>query len=375
VKRLVLIGGGHSHVEVVRRLGLRPSVSLHVMLVSPQRFTPYSGMLPGLIAGHYDYLDCHIDLVGLCAASSVEWVQDAVVGLDPAQREFRLASGARVGYDLASIDIGSAPPPAPDAPADSQDIPVKPTETFLAWWDQVRIRAKRSRLRLLTVGGGAAGVEVTLAMQHRLRAEGVRASFSIATMEPCILASHSPRVRRCFEQVLRARGVGVLSGAKVVGVEAGIAQLDSGARVEADGLVWALGPKAASWPAAAGVATDEAGFVLVDRHLRSISHPDLFAAGDIATLRDRPHPKSGVYAVRHGPPLEENLRRTLSGERLLAYAPQRTALALISTGDKYAVASWGPLTARGAWVWHWKDRIDRKFMARYRVSSSATPGS
>ncbi len=375
MKRLVLVGGGHSHVEVIRRLGLRPSVSLHVTLVSPQRFTPYSGMLPGLIAGHYDYLDCHIDLAGLCAASSVEWVQDAVVGLDPGQRVFRLASGARIGYDVASIDIGSAPPPEPGASPDRQDMPVKPTEIFLGWWDQLRARAKRSRLRLLTVGGGAAGVEVTLAMQHRLRTEGVQASFSIATMDACVLAGHPPRVRRCFEQVLRARGIGVLSGARVTCVEAGIAHLNSGARVEADGLVWALGPKAASWPAQAGIATDGTGFVLVDRHLRSISHPEVFAAGDIATLRDHPHPKSGVYAVRHGPPLAENLRRALSGERLVAYAPQRTALALISTGDQYAVASWGPLSARGAWVWRWKDRIDRQFMARYRVSSPVSPGA
>ena len=370
MKRLVLVGGGHSHGEVIRRLRMHPSTGLHATLVSPQRFTAYSGMLPGLIAGHYDYLDCHIDLEALCVAACIDWMPDAVTALDPARRVFALASGGSIGYDLASIDIGSAPPPGRDDPATRFDVPVKPTETFLAWWDAMRGRAQRSTLRFLTVGGGAAGVEVTLAMQHRLRSEGVRAMFSIATMDACVLASHPAKVRRHFERVLRERNVGVLVGARVTEVEDGVARLDSGARIEADALVWALGPEPAQWPGAAGLATDATGFVLVDRHLRSISHPELFAAGDIATLRDHPHPKSGVYAVRHGPPLAENLRRTISGERLVTYVPQRRALALISTGNRSAVASWGPLAAHGDWVWRWKDRIDRQFMARYRIAAA-----
>ncbi len=368
MKRLVLVGGGHSHVEVIRRL--RPSMGLHATLVSPQRFTAYSGMLPGLIAGHYDYLDCHIDLEALCAAACVDWMPDAVTALDPAQRVFALASGGSIAYDLASIDIGSAPPPDRADPAIRSDVPVKPTEAFLTWWDALRGRAKASTLRILTVGGGAAGVEVTLAMQHRLRSEGVPAIFSIATMDARVLASHPVGVRRHFERVLRERNVGVLAGARVTEVEDGVARLDSGARMEADALVWALGPRPVQWPGAAGLATDEAGFVLVDRHLRSISHPELFAAGDIATLRDHPHPKSGVYAVRHGPPLAQNLRRTIAGERLVTYVPQRRALALISTGNRSAVASWGPLSAHGDWVWRWKDRIDRQFMARYRIAAA-----
>ncbi len=370
MKRLVLVGGGHSHVEVIRRIGLRPSIGLHVVLISPQRHTPYSGMLPGLIAGHYDYAAAHIDLQTLCAASSVEWEPDAVVGMDLAQRSIQCASGKRIGYDIASLDIGSAPPPDSRHALSLTDVAVKPTETFLNWWDGVRERARTRSLRLLTVGGGAAGVEVTLAMQHRLQSEGARASFSIATMGGAILAEHPAAVRRRFERVLRERGIGLLVGARVSAIEGGVARLDSGARMDVDALVWALGPKAAPWPRQSGLATDEHGFVLVDSHLRSISHPEVYAAGDIATLQPHAHPKSGVYAVRHGPPLAENLRRALAGEKLVSYAPQRLALALISTGDRHAVASWGPLCVGGAWVWRWKDRIDRGFMARYRPSGS-----
>ncbi|MCC7546665.1 MAG: FAD-dependent oxidoreductase [Burkholderiales bacterium] len=367
MKRLVLIGGGHSHVEVIRRIGMRPSPGLHVTLVSPQRHTPYSGMLPGLVAGHYDYAECHIDLQALCAAACVDWVADAAAGLDLPRRTCTLQSGAGIGYDIVSLDIGSAPPPDRQAPRPGREIGIKPTETFLGWWDDLRVRARVRPLRLLVVGGGAGGIEMTLAMQHRLQSEGARATFSIATMERSILAGHPPGVRRRFARVLQARGIGVLTGARVTHLDAGGAWLDSGAQLEADGVVWALGPVAAQWPGRAGLATNERGFVLVDRHLRSISHPEVFAAGDIATMRERAHPKSGVYAVRHGPPLAENLRRTLAGEKLVTYSPQRVALALISTGERCAVASWGPLSLHGAWVWRWKDRIDRGFMARYRA--------
>lgn len=372
MKRLVLVGGGHSHVEVIRRIGLQPSVGVHVTLISAQRHAAYSGMLPGLIAGHYRYQDCHIDLEALCAASSVQWTCDTVVALDPARRTLDCASGARIGYDVASLDIGSAAPPDPARPVAGGAVAIKPTETFLDWWDALRARARTRPLRLLTVGGGSAGVEVTLAMQHRLRAEGVHASSSLATRGATILEGYCAAARRHFERVLRERGIGVLVGARVTAFEDGVARLDSGARMEIDALLWALGPTAAAWPGRSGLATDEDGFVLVDRHLRSVSHPEVFAAGDIASLAQGAHPKSGVYAVRHGPPLAENLRRTLAGERrLVSYVPQRFALALISTGDRRAVAAWGPWSAHGAWVWRWKDRIDRGFVARYRRPQAA----
>ncbi|MCW5619654.1 MAG: FAD-dependent oxidoreductase [Burkholderiales bacterium] len=364
MKRLVLVGGGHSHLEVIRRIGQHPSVGLHVTLVAPQRFKACSDMLPGLIAGHYQHADCHIDLEALCGTACVDRMADTVVGLDAQQRMVHCASGASIAYDLASLDIGSAATYAPQG----MEVAVEPGEAFLAYWDALRQRAQSRVLHIVTVGGGASGIEMTLSMQHCLNQAGCRAHLSIAASNRTILPEHPAHVRRYFERVLRERGVGLLTGARVTRIEDQTVWLDSGAHLVADHVVWALGPRAAEWPAHAGLAADEHGFVLVDRTLRSTSHPEIFAAGDIAGMRDHSRPKSGVHALRQGQVLAENLMRTLGGQRLVRYAPQRLAPALITSGDRHAAASWGGLSVHGAWVWRWKDRRDRERMARYRVA-------
>jgi selenide,water dikinase len=324
-------------------------------------------MLPGLIAGHYDYAACHIDLEALCRASGVRFMRDVVTGIDPIGRTLTCASDARCVFDLVSLDIGSALTRDLLCHDDRQGVPVKPSEHFLDAWAQLITRARRQRLRILMIGSGAAGVEVTLAMQHRLRTEQARrADFVIVSASERILPGHSDGVRRRFERVLRERDVEVHLNSSVGEVDGNIVRLASGGRLAADWIVWAHGPRASDWVRAGGLCTDERGFVLVDQQLRSISHPLVFAAGDIASIRGHPRPKSGVYAVRQGPPLAANLRSALAGGALRRYWPQRQALALISTGDRHAVASRGRLSLEGAWVWRWKDRIDRKFMRRYR---------
>jgi len=325
-------------------------------------------MLPGLIAGHYDYSSCHIDLEALCRFARVRFVRDVVVGIDPVAHRLDCASSARLSYDLVSLDIGSAHTRDILHPSSTGGVPVKPTEHFLERWAAAVERAEQQRLCIVMVGAGAAGVEVTLAMQHHLSATNAcPARFSIVSASAEILPGHSAGVRKRFERILHARNVDIHLESKVAAVGEREVRLESQRVLEADWVVWSLGPRASEWIARSGLQTDDAGFVLVDRHLRSVSHPAVFAAGDIASMRDHPRPKSGVYAVRQGPPLAANLRAVLVDQPLQPYHPQRRALALISTGDRYAIASWGELSLEGAWVWRWKDHIDRRFMARYRV--------
>lgn len=219
------------------------------------------------------------------------------------------------------------------------------------------------------VGAGAAGVEVLLAMQHRLRALAPAAdiAFHLVGDAETLLAGHNARVRAIFKRVLEARGVTVHLGHAVERVGRGLLHLVGGGTLEADAVIWATGASAPSWPRLSGLAVDDRGFIRVDERLQSISHPGVFAAGDIASVDGHPRPKNGVYAVRAGPPLAANLRRALTGQALAAWTPQTRALALISTGDRYAVASRGGLALEGSWVWRWKNGIDRRFIRRYRV--------
>jgi selenide,water dikinase len=193
--------------------------------------------------------------------------------------------------------------------------------------------------------------------------------FSLVTMTDTIMPDHCTGVRKRLERTLAQRAITVHVRSRVVRQEGDGVLLESGVRLQADCIFSALGAQPSAWLAQAGLKTDAAGFVLVGETLQSLSHPEVFAVGDIASMAQHPRPKSGVYAVRQGPPLADNLRRLVSGQVLEPYLPQPIALNLISTGDKYAVASWGALAWEGAWVWRWKDRIDRRFMRRYRFGA------
>lgn len=368
-RHLLLVGGGHSHVEVIRRFALAPEPGAAITLVSPDRLTPYSGMLPGHVAGHYSRNECHIDLDLLCRAAGVIRVESAVRGLDLDNRLARCGNDDALPFDILSIDTGSVSATNAVAGADRHGIAVRPVAGFLQHWDRILSSATgaKSALRIVVVGAGAAGVELILAMHHRVHEARGNARFTLLSDGPAILASHPSRLQRQFMDTLNARGIELRLDSAVQGVDAGALLLRGGERLAADEVFWVTGAAAPSWPAASGLSVDARGFIAVNAKLQSLSHPRVFAAGDIASMVDAPRPKSGVYAVRQGPPLAANLRRALRGEALLDYHPQRQVLALISDGSRYAMASYGPLAWGGAWVWRWKDRIDRGFMRRYRT--------
>lgn len=362
--RLLLVGGGHSHLAVLKSFGDAPPAGVSLTLLSPGRYALYSGMIPGLVAGHYRLEDCRIDLAPLADRAGASFLEDSAVEIDPARCDVTTARGERLPYDLLSLDVGSEGTAAPGAgPA----LRVRPIELFLRNWQRLRESARRGEVaRIAVVGGGAAGIELLLAMQHALSPAAVQ--FALFSDSP-VLAGHGESTRRIVSRILAERGIEVHAGRKVLAAVAGGLEVEGGGRFEAQATVWATGARAPAWIAACGIGTDPLGFVEVSDALQSRSHPEIFAAGDVATLAGKAGPKSGVIAVRQGPALARNLRLALAGRALQPFrAPART-LALISCGDRYAAASWGPLALRGAWLWRWKDRIDRRFVARYRVDT------
>src|SRR6516162_3803169 len=371
---LVLAGGGHAHVRVLKGFGMRPVPGVRVTLITRDVETPYSGMLPGYVAGHYSFEECHIDLGRLARFAGARLIRDEAIGLDRTGRFVRCCAHPPIRWDLLSIDIGSAPR-AEDVPgAAEHTIAVKPIARFARRWEALLVRATRMpRLRLTVVGGGAAGVELALSAQHRLAGLCEDAVEVTLVTREALLPSHNTRVRRLFERILAERGVAVLTGRAVVRVEPGMLICSDGTHIAFDEALWVTEAGAAPWLAETGLPLTADGFIAIDETLRSTGDPSIFATGDVATMIAHPREKAGVYAVRQGPPLAANLRRALAGKPVRRAVPQHRGLALIGTGDRHAVASRGPLAAYGASLWQLKDWIDRRWMRRYRELPEMVP--
>jgi selenide,water dikinase len=362
----VLVGGGHAHVHVLKSFGMRPVPGVRVTLVTRGVETPYSGMLPGYVAGHYSFEECHIDLGRLATFADARLIHDEAVGLDHAQGLVLTRRHPPIRYDSLSIDIGSMPR-SDDVPGAAEHaIAVKPIACFAERWEVLLKRAaEMPRLRLAVVGGGAGGVELALSAHHHLRQlKGDAVEVTLVTKQ-ALLPSHNRRVRHLFEQILSERRIAVLAGTPIVRVEPGMLLCNDGAFIEFDEALWVTEAGAAPWLTDTGLPLTPDGFLAVDNRLRSTGDPRIFAAGDVATMVGHPREKAGVYAVRQGPPLAANLRRALAGKRLRRAVPQKRALALIGTGDAQAVASRGPWAACGPRLWRLKEWIDRRWMRRY----------
>lgn len=361
-RRLILIGGGHSHIEVIRQAGLQSPPG--VTLVSPEALTPYSGMLPGHIAGHYTHSQCHIDLPALCRKAGVDYVQDRVCTIVPGTADVTLDTGRRLPWDVLSIDIGSVQRLVV-AGAAEHAVPMRPVSGLLRAWEAYLARAGTAAVAdIVMVGGGGAGLEVMLAMHHRLRALDIALPQMTIVTDGELLPGHGRFAAVLMQRACARAGIRIFTHEPVTGVSQD-AVMTGKRNITAGLILWATGPAAAPWVATTGLVTDRAGFLLVRDTLQSVTDARIFAAGDIATLEHAPRPKVGVYAVRQGPVLAMNLLRALRGEAPTTYHAQRRALALFATGGQHAVASYGPLAWSGEWIWRWKDRIDRGFMARY----------
>jgi selenide, water dikinase len=371
---IVLVGGGHAHVHVLAAFGQWRDPQARVTLIARDLMTPYSGMLPGVIAGLYTSEQAHIDNEKLAAATGTRLVHAAASEIDHAGKQVICDGHPPVPYDVLSLDVGSTPSLDAIPGAREHGIAVKPIGGFLEEFDALRAECAKPNgpRRIAVIGGGAGGVELLLSVRTRLRADAVRDgrdpdvfSFQLITAGD-ILQTHNARVRNAFRRVFAARRIALLENHRVAALRPGFIDLADGNALPADAVFIVTQASAPGWFAATDLQRDEGGFIAVGPTLQSLNDPSVFAAGDCAALVENPREKAGVYAVREGPPLAENLRRLAHGESPRAWRPQATHLALISTGERYAVASRGPFKLEGAWLWTLKDRIDRRWMDRYK---------
>lgn len=374
LRDIVLIGGGHSHVGVLKRFAMKPVPGVRLTLVCRDTHTPYSGMLPGYVAGHYEYDDVHIDLSRLAEFAGARFYRDEAIGIDRRNKRVLCKHRPDVPWDLLSINIGSSPRVNDVSGAAEHAVPVKPINGFNERWLSLLERAETHEgpLSIGVVGAGAGGVELTLAMQHRLRREYKargkavdQLSFHLFDSANELLPTHNDRVREAFGGTLKSRGVHFHLGSPVTQVQAGLLKTEAGQTVHLDEILWVTRAGGPAWLQDTGLALDDGGFIRCRDTLQTETDDDIFAAGDIANVVDHPREKAGVFAVRQGPPLAENLRRRALGKTPKRFVPQKNWLALISTGDKYAIASRGERFTQGKLVWQWKNWIDRRFMKKF----------
>jgi len=360
LKQLVLLGGGHAHLQVLREFAARPLASAALTLVSPHPQFVYSGMVPGLVAGHYRSDELMVDLQPLAAAARAGFVQSAATAIDASSRSVTLANGERLHYDVLSVDIGGVMDRDTIPGAREHALFMRPMEQFASLWGGLLELAQQRSLSVVVIGGGAGGVELAMALQHRL--EG-RARVSLVTGGPAPMPSHPPAVQERARRALRRCGVTLFEDSCERIATDHVLLAGHGGRLACDAPVMAIGSSAPPCLRSSGLMLDEQGWIATGPTLQSTSHPEVFAAGDVATRTDAPRPKSGVYAVRAGMPLALNLRRFIGGGPLQSHASSPRSLNLMSCGRRYAIASWGGWSAEGRWVWWWKDRIDRGFVA------------
>ncbi|KAG7667090.1 putative Selenide, water dikinase [Nannochloris sp. 'desiccata'] len=422
-KDLVLVGGGHAHVQVLRRFGMKPIPGLRVTLITPDVQTPYSGMLPGYVSGFYTYDDCHIDLVRLARFANARLIHATARGVDLSSQEVLLVDRPSLQYDILSLNIGIAPSTLDIPGAAQYTVPVKPISTFALRFQQMVKDASTTSnangaagisnsdnvlnglnptlYRVAVVGGGPSGVELACAVQYRLTQERIRVGFSeedasksirvVLISKGDILSGVAAYARKAFLPLLKERNIEVHevnaasaidnndiktknvgarskgSAGGVISVGQNVLTLSNGTLIPFDTCLWSTQAGATGWLARSGLPTDERGFLRVNEYLQAENGPsNVFGAGDCTTNVANPRPKAGVYAVRAGMPLAENIASYAQNKPLHPWHPQSSHLNIISAGSRYAIAVKGKwLGVQGAALWTWKDWIDRKFMAKF----------
>jgi selenide,water dikinase len=360
VKELVLVGGGHTHALVLKRWGMAPVPGVRLTLINPGPTAPYTGMLPGHIAGHYPREALEIDLVRLARFAGARLILGAVDAIDPVARRASVPGRAPLAYDLLSVDIGITSDMA-DLPGFADHaVAAKPLARFADRW--AAFCAGDGPVRIAVIGGGVAGVELALACAERMRGLGRAAQVAVID-RGAILDGWPGRVR--LWQAMDAYGIQRIEGAAPTEVTQDAVILSDGREVASEFTIGAAGAVPHPWLATCGMDMRD-GFMVVDDQLRSVSHPEIYGAGDCVHLSHAPRPKAGVFAVRAAPVLAWNLRADLVGAQRRRFRPQRDFLKLVSLGGREALAEKAGWTWSGPAMWRWKDRIDQRFMDNLR---------
>ena len=376
VRDLLLLGGGHSHVQVLKHFAMHPVPGVRLTLISDDYVSPYSGMVPGYIAGHYSLDEIQIALGPLCRRAGARFICANVTGLDRDSRRVLMAGRPALRYDVLSINSGAQP--------DLQDMPgiaVKPIGSFLSQWPKL-LATMRSQLAadssssgrrmrgVMLVGAGAGGIELAFACRASLPAQ-----VPIKLVGPTLLPGSNRIAKKLVRRAMCEKNIVYITQRVTKArttAEGFSVTLANETIEETEQLLWVTDVCAPDWLAESGLDCDDKGFVSVNESMQSINDSHIFVAGDAAHLQGQERAKAGVFAVRVAPILAKNLARAVQGLPLQGprsrFKPQSSFLTLIGLGapDRPdAIAIRGSWASRSKIFWRLKERIDRRFVRRF----------
>lgn len=370
MREVVLVGGGHTHIQTLRGFARKPPANTKVSVVVDVPSAVYSGMVPGFVAGQYSKDELVIDVYQLAQRANARMVIGRVVRVDPESQKILLENGEEIFYDVASFDIGSTVAGLDVVGVKEYAVPTRPIGQLCHHIEEVIKKVSlgniQKSIRILVVGGGAGGVELSFTLEKRLGSFDFPADVTMIEKSEELLLDYSKSIRRRILSHLDRRGIEVSLNSEVREVLSDSIILKNGQSLDFDLLIWVTGPWSQEIFKESGFLTDARGFVLTRPTLQFEEYDNLFGVGDCATLSEAPlTPKAGVYAVRQGPYLTYNLYRWLEGSSLKNYHPQGDFLTLLNLGNGRAVGGkWG-CSIEGRWVMKLKDHIDRKFVADF----------
>lgn len=369
--RLLLIGGGHSHAIALSLITKNHLNKVNVTIISDTPFSPYSGILPAYVAGYYSSQDLFIPIKKIAESKGINFILDKVIDINPEQKYVICHSGKKIHFDILSIDIGSTPEKSTIKGANLYSIPGKPVLSFLDKWkkitDYYQVNKNQS-LTLNIIGGGAGGVELALNMHKKLTSIMTPNNININLIHrgEKILENHNQWVSDKLTDILQAKKINLFLNSEVNAITQTKIILKTGKIISGNHHILVTQASAPLWLKNNPINTDEIGFILIKNTLQTTNYNYIFASGDIATLRENPHPKAGVFAVRQGKPLLKNLFRFIENKPLKPYFPPRNYLNIIGTGNESAVASWGYLGWESPLLWYLKNHLDLRFMNKFK---------
>lgn len=378
--RVLLLGGGHSHVQVITYLDkelqgeIKESVEVTCLTDGPKAW--YSGMFPGTVSERYQPEDLTIDVQNLCKLHNTRFIDDQAVKIIAAQHKLLLRSGNEIQYDILAIDIGSRTKGTYSIPGVKEyALKTRPLHEFYA-----QIEGTESRLlstcttpKVLVVGSGVAGIELSFCFYHRWsKIFNTPIEITILDSAEQILPGSSEYLRRVVQKNLDEKNINVMSNVRVKEVRENGVLLEDDSLLEGNVVIWAAG--AEPHDIETDLETDSRGFFLVNCSLQSTRFKDVFGSGDciqIDAYKEGFPPKAGVYAVREGPFVAMNIKKMLYQmlnnqiSPLEIYKPQTDFLSLINLGDGRAIGTKYGIVLTGTWVMRLKDVIDIKFVKIY----------